>query len=136
MSGEMRESTYIERVAQAIWWASGEIGPWYPANEAALWLGYAVLCIAKGSETTSSDVHQAWSAWAVGAHGGVHRSLIPFGQLSPEVQAYDDWYRDAIRDVSELLGGDGTAEDDISHESRESLHWRIVRATPRDARDE
>ena len=87
--------SYIETVAQRVWWETGETGM-YPANEASLWLGYAVLCLAKGEATTSEDVHDAWSAWAVIEHNGTHRSLIPFAHLSPEIQAYDDLYRDAI----------------------------------------
>jgi len=94
-----RGSTYIERLARDIWEATGETEPWYPAEEASLWLGYALLARTKGKKTTSQDVHDAWSAWAVIRYAGHHRSLIPFDELEPEVQAYDDLYRDAIHFV-------------------------------------
>jgi hypothetical protein len=98
----MREPTYIETIAQEIFWEA-EAEDHYDPEDAPLWLGYAVLCLAKGTETTSRDVHDAWSAWAVVAHNGEHRSLIPFEQLTPKVQAYDDRYRDAIHAVAARL---------------------------------
>lgn len=38
-----RTPNYIERIALDVWTASNELEPWYPDDEASLWLGYAVL---------------------------------------------------------------------------------------------
>lgn len=100
-----REVTYIEEIARDVWEASGESETWYPDNEASLWLGYAVLAMTKGADTTSRDVHEAWSAWAVVRYDGQHRSIVPFDELTPEIQAYDDLYRDAIHTVATKLEG-------------------------------
>jgi hypothetical protein len=95
-----RNPTYIERIAQDVYETAEATGQPYPADEASLWLGYAVLVLAKGTGTTSADVHDAWSAWATVTHNGDHRSLIPFDDLTPEIQAFDDRYRDAIHAVA------------------------------------
>lgn len=100
-----RIPNYIERVARDVWVASLEMEPWYPDDEASLWLGYAVLAMAKGDFTTSKDVHEAWSAWATVRYGGTHRSLVPFDELAPQIQAYDDLYRDAIHRVARATEG-------------------------------
>ena len=67
-----------------------------------LYLIYAVLVLAKGLGTVPADVHDAWSAWSA-AIDNRHRSLVPFNDLSPEVQALDDPYVDAIRTVAREL---------------------------------
>lgn len=61
---------------------------------------YSLLVLIKGTETTLEDVHDAWSVninktWDKEQYGE-HRSLIPFDELSPEVQAKDQNYVDAI----------------------------------------
>ena len=68
-------------------------------EDARLYRIYAVLALAKGRETTSRDVHDAWSAWRADTMPE-HRSLIPFEDLAPNVQDYDDAYRDAIHAVA------------------------------------
>lgn len=72
---------------------------------ASLFLIYAVLCLSKGEATTNEDVHDAWSAWAVNAHplGRRHHSLVPYAELSPEIQDLDTKFRDAIRLVAHQL---------------------------------
>ena len=100
-----RNASYIEKVARDIWAATGEEQPYYPPDEASLYLGYAVLALTKGELTTSKDVHDAWSAWAAVKYDGEHRSLIPFEELTPEIQAYDDLYRDAIHMVARKTPG-------------------------------
>lgn len=102
--------TYIEKVALAVYHASGETDSCYPADENALWLGYAVLALAKGTDTTSEDVHDAWSAWAIGHYPFVHRSVVPFHELTPDVQAYDDMYRDGIHKVAREMDGRSSGE--------------------------
>lgn len=96
-----RPMSYIDEIAEDIWdIAGGSESSQYPEDEASLWLGYAVLCLAKGTETTSRDVHDAWSAWATVQYDGCHRSLIPFEELTHDVRGYDDLYRDAIHQVA------------------------------------
>lgn len=101
-----RQPNYLERIALDIWTATGELEPDYPTDEASLWLVYAVLALVKGTTTTSSDVHEAWSAWATVRYDGTHRSLVPFDALTPPIQAYDDLYRDAIHTVAVKRGGE------------------------------
>ncbi len=60
---------------------------------------YALLALVKGVEVTNKDVHDAWSAWtAIGRPD--HRSLVPFDELTPDVQELDTKYRAAIRAVA------------------------------------
>lgn len=70
---------------------------------------YALLVLVKGEDVTLKDVHDAWSVninqtWDH-AQFGNHRSLIPFDQLSPETQAKDQPYVDAIKAVARKLNG-------------------------------
>lgn len=60
---------------------------------------YTLLALVKGAETTLEDVHDAWSVWRADTRPD-HPSLIPFGDLSPEVQALDGKYRDAIAEAA------------------------------------
>ena len=60
---------------------------------------YALLVRVKGADTTDEDVHDAWSAWQM-VSDPAHRSLIPFDELTPEVQALDTKYAQAIRAVA------------------------------------
>lgn len=89
---------YLVAIAQDVYHRSGHEGVIEP-QDLPLYLGYAVLVRAKGVNTTSEDVHDVWSLWASLVQPD-HRSLIPFDELSPAVQAYDDLYRDAIREVA------------------------------------
>lgn len=60
---------------------------------------YALLCVTTGELTMGKDVHDAWAIWAA-----VYRSrslcLIPYEELSPEYQAMDEPYAEAIRQVA------------------------------------
>lgn len=56
---------------------------------------YALLVMTKGVETTLEDVHEAWGLWR-NTTNPAHRSLIPFSELTPEVQELDRVYVDAI----------------------------------------
>lgn len=77
---------------------------------------YAVLALAKGTDTTLRDVHDAWSAYTAGTFPE-HRSLVPFDDLTEEVQALDAPYRDAIHHAAlfmqytRLLTRDRKGED-------------------------
>lgn len=90
---------YIDQIAQRIAEAAGDPSAMATEEWAPLFRAYAVLCRINGSLTTSEDVHDAWSAWCAPINP-THRSLIPFDELSPEVQALDDRYRDAIHAVA------------------------------------
>ena len=68
---------------------------------------YAILVLVKGEDVTLKDVHDAWAVninqtWDFDQYGN-HRSLIPFDQLSPEVQAKDQNYVDAIVNTTRAL---------------------------------
>lgn len=56
---------------------------------------YALLALTTGTETTLENVHDAWSAWTIN-HRPDHRSLVPFSELTEEVQELDRKYRDGI----------------------------------------
>lgn len=68
---------------------------------------YAILVLVKGEDVTLKDVHDAWSVnilrtWDF-EQFGAHRSVIPFDQLSPEVQAKDQNYVDGIKATARAL---------------------------------
>jgi hypothetical protein len=60
---------------------------------------YLLLALVKGAHVTNRDVHDAWSAWCHTTRPD-HRSLIPFDELTPEAQALDTKYAEAIRAVA------------------------------------
>lgn len=66
-----------------------------PPDSDTLFLGYAVLMRAKGTDATAADVHDAWAAWML-ARDPHHRSLIPFDDLPADVQDMDKPYVAAI----------------------------------------
>lgn len=91
-------SNYIDETAREIYWINDpdEI----PSDEdMALYRIYAVLAFAKGETTTDEDVHDAWAAWRAETKPD-HHSLIPFEQLSSDVQRLDDPYVEAIHEVA------------------------------------
>lgn len=83
---------YLDAVA-------ADIGALVPGCEQALLRIYAVLALAKGADVTRADVHHAWAAWRAATRPD-HPSLVPFEDLSPEVQALDEPYAEAIRKVA------------------------------------
>lgn len=60
---------------------------------------YALLVLTVGVDTALVDVHDAWSCWRVATKPD-HKSLVPFTDLTPEVQELDRKYMDAIREVA------------------------------------
>lgn len=102
--------TYLSDVADEI---MRELPPDLVPSEGAgdLMLGYAVLCLAVGQAVTAENVHDAWTAWMT-ARGQEHDSMVPFEELSPEVQIEDEPFVSAIRRVANKLGepGAGGAE--------------------------
>lgn len=56
---------------------------------------YALLVLVRGEKCTLEDVHDAWSVWK-NKTDATHRSLIPFSELSRQVQELDREYAQAI----------------------------------------
>lgn len=79
---------YVHDLASAIGWE-------LPDCPLELCETYALLGLVKGADITLEDVHDAWSVWRTRTSPG-HKSLVPFSELSPEVQALDAPYRDGI----------------------------------------
>lgn len=61
-----------------------------------LMLIYAVLALSKGRAVTNEDVHNAWAAWT-SFNDPDHRSITPYDELEPDVQAQDTPFTDAIK---------------------------------------
>jgi hypothetical protein len=64
---------------------------------------YAVLALATGDGVTDADVHNAWSAWAI-EHRAWSPHIRPFHELTPDVQAQDRPYTEAICRVATQEG--------------------------------
>jgi hypothetical protein len=60
---------------------------------------YALLVHTTGTGTTLEDVHEAWAVWRNRTKPD-HKSLVPFDELTPEIQEYDRKYMDAIHQVA------------------------------------
>ena len=60
---------------------------------------YALLALVSGPGTTLEDVHDAWACWRVATRPD-HPALVPFTDLTPDVQELDQKYADAIRTVA------------------------------------
>lgn len=65
---------------------------------------YALLVLTTGVNTTLENIHDAWAVLKNTVRPD-HKSLIPFWELSPEVQALDQSYLDSVLYVSKLLHG-------------------------------
>lgn len=63
---------------------------------------YTLLVLVKGQDVTLRDVHDAWAVWR-SRTDPEHRSLVPFKELSEEVQELDRKYADAIARVAASL---------------------------------
>lgn len=87
---------YIEELRQAI---SAELPN---LGEELLDLYTLVGCI-RGIDTTNFDVHEAWSVWKNRTMPD-HRSLIPFHELTLDVQELDSKYRDGIIRAVQAVG--------------------------------
>ncbi|QIN94160.1 hypothetical protein PP459_gp073 [Streptomyces phage Wakanda] len=60
---------------------------------------YGLLVFVKGDKVTLEDVHDAWAIWKNRIRPD-HKSLIPFDELTNEVQELDRKYADGIAKVS------------------------------------
>lgn len=63
-----------------------------------LFLSYAILLRAKGSDVSSSDIHDAWSAWKAKTEPD-HEAIVPFDQLDKETAEQDEVFVQAVRDA-------------------------------------
>lgn len=69
---------------------------------------YSLLVLTKGQDVTLKDVHDAWAVninqtWDFETYGN-HFSIVPFDQLSKEVQDKDQKFVDAIKATAKELG--------------------------------
>jgi hypothetical protein len=94
--------SYISQIASEI---AAELPQELLPDEHAdeLMLLYAVLATSVGTAVTSEQVHDAWVAWMT-YRGENHRSMVPFDQLSQDVQREDEPFAQAIRRVAERRG--------------------------------
>jgi hypothetical protein len=93
--------TYVQQARAALLAELATVDPGWAPGERLLDL-YTLLVLTKGTACTSQDVHDAWAADAARDRPG-HPDLVPFENLSPEVAAYDDRYRDAIHAATAAL---------------------------------
>jgi hypothetical protein len=56
---------------------------------------YTLLVLTRGESATLEDVHDAWSVWRTRTQPD-RRSIVPFKELTPEVQELDRKYLQAI----------------------------------------
>ena|SRR5271170_4498946 len=70
-----------------------------PDCDADLLRYYTLLALTRGMNTSLENVHDAWSAWRTVTKPD-HKSLIPFKDLTPEIQEYYRKYMDAIHKVT------------------------------------
>jgi hypothetical protein len=56
---------------------------------------YGLLALAKGTETTAEDVHDAWAVWTV-QRGKDHHCVRPFQELGATTQDEDRPFVEAI----------------------------------------
>jgi hypothetical protein len=64
---------------------------------------YALLVLAWGEGTTSSDVHDAWAVFRASTNPD-HPALVPFDSLDEETQKLDEPYVEAIWRVAVKVG--------------------------------
>lgn len=57
---------------------------------------YLLLTLVKGGAVTLAEVHDAWAIWRSRSNSQ-HQSIVPFDELTVEVQALDKPYADAIK---------------------------------------
>ena len=60
---------------------------------------YGLLVLTVGVNCTQENIHDAWSIWQNKTQPE-HRSLIPFNELTKEVQELDEEYRLAVVKVA------------------------------------
>lgn len=73
-----------------------------PGEDSDLLRLYALLTLTQGQHTTLKDVHDAWSLWRHGTRPD-HPSIVPFDQLTSEIQELDRPYMEAIHRAARTL---------------------------------
>jgi hypothetical protein len=63
---------------------------------------YALLALTRGTRTTLRDVHDAWAIWRTTTRPD-HPSIVPFDQLTPQVQELDRKYMTAIHQTAKAV---------------------------------
>lgn len=71
---------------------------------------YTLLLLTKGLKVTEKDVHEAWAIYTNQINPR-HKSLIPFEDLTKEVQNLDTPYTEVIKDAFIKLIPDNILED-------------------------
>ena len=71
---------------------------------------YTLLLLTKGLKVMGKDVHEAWAIYTNQVNPR-HKSLIPFEDLTKEVQDLDTPYTEAIKDTFIKLIPDNILED-------------------------
>lgn len=66
---------------------------------------YTLLVITHGEQCALKNVHDAWSVWRNKTNPS-HKSLIPFSELTPEVQELDREYMEAICETAKEIEAD------------------------------
>ncbi len=92
---------YLDKIANEIQRAA-DPNAVPPDEDLPLYRLYAVLLLAKGTQVTLEDVHNAWVAWASDQESE-SQYIIPFKELSLSVQRKDQIYVDAIHEVATRL---------------------------------
>lgn len=93
---------YLDAAAQQI---KDELATdlWPAKRREDLFRLYGLLMLVKGVRCTLEDVHDAWSTWMVVEHPD-HDALVPFCDLSRDVQEEDRPYLEAIQRAAESSG--------------------------------
>lgn len=78
-----------------------------PGLEPELAQLYALLALTRGTDTSLREVHDAWALWR-NTTDPAHRSLVPFVDLSPEVQDLDRQYQQGIHAAASVSAHAGS----------------------------
>lgn len=93
--GKNKVVNYIQRIQELL---DAELNMKGTEYEGLLGV-YALLVFTVGKNCTNEHIHDAWSIWQSKTEPE-HRSLVPFGDLTEEVQNLDIPYRDAVIKVA------------------------------------
>ena len=88
------EKNYIEQVKE-------ELATYIDVEDELLDL-YVLLVVIRGVRTTKENVHDAWAVWK-NKTDPQHKSMIPFNDLTKEVQELDREYTEAIIETAEKI---------------------------------
>ncbi len=64
---------------------------------------YTLLVLSRGINTRLIDVHDAWAIWR-NKTNPAHKSLVPFADLTKEIQELDQEYVAAIHATAREIG--------------------------------